>query len=148
MGVTYEREVDCGSGGLRYSWTLLDSAGAVFPLPAIDTHGQTLTLPGFLLDYDTYTAVARVRERRFAHSNLLCRRFPKTLSALVGAGPQQRGVQRLQRESAGGAEPARGLHPGRHQRLHERERRGVLGRAGIVRPRLPHEGAQVGRCSG
>lgn len=62
VAVTYEQEVDCGSGGLHYSWTLLDSAGGVFPLPVIDTRGQTLTLPGYLLDYDTYTAVARVRD--------------------------------------------------------------------------------------
>lgn len=62
VGVTYEQEVDCGSGGLRYSWTLLDSAGGVFPLPAIHTHGQTLTLPAYLLGYGTYTAVARVGE--------------------------------------------------------------------------------------
>ncbi|TWW71107.1 Polycystic kidney disease 1 like 1 [Takifugu flavidus] len=59
VGVTYEREFDCGSGGLHYSWILLDSAGWVFPLPAIDTHRQTLTLPGYLLDYDIYTAVAK-----------------------------------------------------------------------------------------
>lgn len=59
MGVTYEREFDCGSSGLRYSWILLDSAGWVFPLPAINTHRQTLTLPGYLLDYDIYTAVAK-----------------------------------------------------------------------------------------
>lgn len=63
MGVTYEQEVACGSGDLRYSWTLLDSAGGVVPLPAIHTHRQTLTLPGYLLGYGTYTAVARVRER-------------------------------------------------------------------------------------
>lgn len=61
MGVTYEQEVDCGPGGLGYSWTLLDSAGGLFPLLAIDTHRQTLRLPPHLLDYDTYTAVARVR---------------------------------------------------------------------------------------
>lgn len=63
VGVAYEQEVDCGSGGLGYSWTLLDSAGGLFPLPAIDTRGQTLRLPPYLLDYDTYTAVARVGDR-------------------------------------------------------------------------------------
>lgn len=60
LGVTYETEVDCDSGGLRYTWTLFDSAGRVFPLPLIDTHKQTLTLLSHLLDYDTYTAIARV----------------------------------------------------------------------------------------
>lgn len=62
VGVTYEQEVDCGSRGLAYSWTLLDSAGGLFPLPAINTRRQTLRLPPYLLDYDTYTAVARVGE--------------------------------------------------------------------------------------
>lgn len=62
VGVTYEQEFDCGSDGLHYSWILLDSAGWVFPLPAIDTHRQTLTLPGYLLDYDIYTAVAKVQD--------------------------------------------------------------------------------------
>lgn len=61
VGVTYEQEVDCGSGGLHYSWSLLDSAGRLFPLPAIHTHRQTLTLPAYLLGYDSYTAVAKVQ---------------------------------------------------------------------------------------
>lgn len=61
LGVTYETEVDCDlSGGLRYTWTLFDSAGEVFPLPLIDTHRQSLVLPSHLLHYDTYTAIARV----------------------------------------------------------------------------------------
>uniref|UniRef100_A0A3Q3VWE9 Polycystic kidney disease protein 1-like 1 n=1 Tax=Mola mola TaxID=94237 RepID=A0A3Q3VWE9_MOLML len=61
LGVTYETEVDCESGGLHYTWTLFDSAGRVFPLTHIDTHMQTLTLPSHLLDYDTYAATARVQ---------------------------------------------------------------------------------------
>ncbi|XP_047423738.1 polycystic kidney disease 1 like 1 [Mugil cephalus] len=61
LGVTYETEVDCDiSGGLRYSWTLSDSAGRTFPLPLTDTFRQSLILQGHLLQYDTYTATARV----------------------------------------------------------------------------------------
>ncbi|XP_054479391.1 polycystic kidney disease 1 like 1 [Anoplopoma fimbria] len=62
LGVTYEMELDCDiSGGLHYTWTLFDSAGRVFPLPLVDTHRQSLTLPSHLLHYDTYTATARVQ---------------------------------------------------------------------------------------
>ncbi|CAJ1082323.1 polycystic kidney disease 1 like 1 [Xyrichtys novacula] len=62
LGVTYDTEVDCDiSGGLHYTWTLFDFAGHVFGLPLIDTHRQSLVLPEFLLNYDTYTAVARVQ---------------------------------------------------------------------------------------
>lgn len=63
LGVTYENEVDCDSEGLGYTWTLLDSAGRVFPLPLIDVHKQTIILPSHLLDYETYTATARVRTK-------------------------------------------------------------------------------------
>ncbi|CAK6980027.1 polycystic kidney disease 1 like 1, partial [Scomber scombrus] len=62
LGVTYETQVDCDiSGGLHYTWTLFDSAGQVFPLPLIHTHRQSLILPSHLLQYDTYTAIARVQ---------------------------------------------------------------------------------------
>ncbi|XP_076014465.1 polycystin-1-like protein 1 [Genypterus blacodes] len=62
LGVTYETDLDCDlSKGLHYTWTLYDSAGGVVLLPAIDTHRQSVTLPGFLLHYDTYTAIARVQ---------------------------------------------------------------------------------------
>ncbi|KAM8731306.1 polycystin-1-like protein 1 isoform 4-T4 [Acanthopagrus schlegelii] len=62
LGVTYDSEVDCDlSGGLRYTWTLFDSAGRDFPLPLVDTHRQSLVLPGYILRYDTYTARAKVQ---------------------------------------------------------------------------------------
>ncbi|XP_034562845.1 polycystic kidney disease 1 like 1 [Notolabrus celidotus] len=62
LGVTYDAEVDCDiSSGLHYAWTLFDSAGRVFALPLIPTHRQSLVLPGHLLHYDTYTAVAKVQ---------------------------------------------------------------------------------------
>lgn len=61
LGVTYEAEVDCDvTRGLRYTWTLFDSAGRLFPLTLTDSHRQSLVLPSHLLQYDTYTATARV----------------------------------------------------------------------------------------
>nr|XP_061820614.1 polycystin-1-like protein 1 [Nerophis lumbriciformis] len=60
LGVTYEDEMDCDvSKGLRYTWTLLDSAGHI--LPVADAHHQRLIVPGHLLHYDTYTAIAKVQ---------------------------------------------------------------------------------------
>uniref|UniRef100_A0A3Q4GJI1 Polycystic kidney disease protein 1-like 1-like n=1 Tax=Neolamprologus brichardi TaxID=32507 RepID=A0A3Q4GJI1_NEOBR len=62
LGVTYETEVDCDvSRGLRYSWTLCDSAGQAVLLPLTDTHRQILIVQSHLLEYDTYTATARVQ---------------------------------------------------------------------------------------
>ncbi|XP_041670635.1 LOW QUALITY PROTEIN: polycystic kidney disease 1 like 1 [Cheilinus undulatus] len=62
LGVTYDTEEDCDiKGDLHYTWTLFDSEGRAFPLPLIDTQKQSLILPGHLLYYDTYTAVARVQ---------------------------------------------------------------------------------------
>ncbi|XP_062235998.1 polycystin-1-like protein 1 [Platichthys flesus] len=62
LGVTYETEIDCDtSGGLQYTWTLLDSAGRSVRLPRTDTHRQSLTLQSHLLQYDTYSATARVQ---------------------------------------------------------------------------------------
>uniref|UniRef100_A0A3Q2Z1M3 Polycystic kidney disease protein 1-like 1 n=1 Tax=Hippocampus comes TaxID=109280 RepID=A0A3Q2Z1M3_HIPCM len=59
LGVSYEGDMECdASRGLRYTWTLSDSAGHVLPVP--DAHKQLLVLPGHLLHHDTYTAVARV----------------------------------------------------------------------------------------
>uniref|UniRef100_A0A8D3B804 Polycystic kidney disease protein 1-like 1 n=1 Tax=Scophthalmus maximus TaxID=52904 RepID=A0A8D3B804_SCOMX len=62
LGVTYETEIDCDApGGLQYTWTVLDSAGRILSLPLTDTHTQGLTLQSHLLQYDTYTATARVQ---------------------------------------------------------------------------------------
>ena len=69
LGVTYETEVDCDiSKGLHYTWSLLDSAGRVFSLPLVDTHRQKLKLPSLLLNYDTYTAIARVSNGENCHT--------------------------------------------------------------------------------
>ncbi|XP_028289903.1 polycystic kidney disease 1 like 1 [Gouania willdenowi] len=62
LGVTYDTDVDCeASQGLRYTWTLLDSAGRIFPLPKTEIHRQSLIVQSHLLKYETYTAIARVQ---------------------------------------------------------------------------------------
>ncbi|XP_028289333.1 polycystic kidney disease 1 like 1 [Parambassis ranga] len=62
LGVTYETEVDCDvSGGLHYTWTLFNSAGQSVSLPHTDTDRQSLILQSHLLQYDTYSATARVQ---------------------------------------------------------------------------------------
>ncbi|KAM9826956.1 LOW QUALITY PROTEIN: polycystin-1-like protein 1 [Neosynchiropus ocellatus] len=59
LGVTSDAEIDCDhAAGLSYSWQLFDSAGGLVPLT--NTHQQSLTVPRYLLQCDTYTAVARV----------------------------------------------------------------------------------------
>lgn len=63
LGVTYEREVECESRGLGYTWGLSDSAGQVVSLPLTDVHKQTLVIPRHFLDYGIYTATARVRAK-------------------------------------------------------------------------------------
>ncbi|XP_061523045.1 polycystin-1-like protein 1 [Phycodurus eques] len=60
LGVSYEADVQCDVlTGLHYTWTTFDSAGHILPVP--DAHKQRLVLPGHLLDYDTYTATAKVK---------------------------------------------------------------------------------------
>ncbi|XP_038126404.1 polycystic kidney disease 1 like 1 [Cyprinodon tularosa] len=59
LGVTFDTNMDT-SEGLHYTWTLFGSGGQIIPLPHIDTQGQSLTLQSHLLQYDTYTAIARV----------------------------------------------------------------------------------------
>ncbi|KAM9332615.1 LOW QUALITY PROTEIN: polycystin-1-like protein 1 [Pholidichthys leucotaenia] len=62
LGVTYDREVECDAlEDLHYSWTLYDSAGQSVPLAFANTHRQSITLPGHFLQYDTYTAIAKVQ---------------------------------------------------------------------------------------
>uniref|UniRef100_A0A3Q2NUX1 Polycystin 1 like 1, transient receptor potential channel interacting n=1 Tax=Fundulus heteroclitus TaxID=8078 RepID=A0A3Q2NUX1_FUNHE len=62
LGVTFEADVDCDiSDGLDYTWTLFGSGGQIIPLPDTDTQSQSLMLPSHLLQYDTYTATARVQ---------------------------------------------------------------------------------------
>lgn len=92
VGVTYESEFDCdifNTGGINYTWTLFDSMGKIIPLPQIEKHRQTLTLPKHFLHYDTYTAVAKVRAKQI---------FPNRVSIFTnnvyfeGAGRRQCGL--------------------------------------------------------
>uniref|UniRef100_A0A8C9ACW7 Polycystin-1-like protein 1 n=1 Tax=Prolemur simus TaxID=1328070 RepID=A0A8C9ACW7_PROSS len=72
LGVTFETAVLCDiSRGLSYTWSLIDSEGSPVPLPAaVDTHRQTLVLPGHTLEYGSYTALAKVQiEGSVVHSN-------------------------------------------------------------------------------
>ncbi|XP_057679778.1 polycystic kidney disease 1 like 1 [Corythoichthys intestinalis] len=60
LGVSYEGDVECDVlRGLRYTWSLFNSAGHILPVP--DAHKQSLVLPGHLLHYDTYIATAKVK---------------------------------------------------------------------------------------
>nr|XP_015810828.2 polycystic kidney disease 1 like 1 [Nothobranchius furzeri] len=62
LGVTFETNVLCDtSKGLSYTWTLFDSAGLVFPLNLTNTREQSIVLQSHLLQYGTYTAIARVQ---------------------------------------------------------------------------------------
>ncbi|KAM6156385.1 polycystin-1-like protein 1 [Erethizon dorsatum] len=72
LGVTFEAAVLCDiSCGLSYTWSLTDAEGSPIALPAaVDTHRQTLVLPGYTLDSGDYTATAKVQIRgSVVHSN-------------------------------------------------------------------------------
>ncbi|XP_077365843.1 polycystin-1-like protein 1 [Festucalex cinctus] len=60
LGVSYEADIECDvMRGVRYTWTLFDSAGHIWPVS--DAHKQNLQLPAHLLHYHTYIAMARVQ---------------------------------------------------------------------------------------
>ncbi|GAB5568387.1 polycystic kidney disease protein 1-like 1 isoform X3 [Prionailurus iriomotensis] len=72
LGVTFESAILCDiSQGLSYTWTFWNSEGARVPLPpAVSTHGQTLTIPGYFLQPGNYTALAKVQvEGSVVHSS-------------------------------------------------------------------------------
>ncbi|VFV20669.1 polycystic kidney disease protein [Lynx pardinus] len=72
LGVTFESAILCDiSQGLSYTWTFWNSEGARVPLPpAVSTHGQTLTVPGYFLQPGNYTALAKVQvEGSIVHSS-------------------------------------------------------------------------------
>nr|XP_060484342.1 polycystin-1-like protein 1 [Panthera onca] len=72
LGVTFESAILCDiSQGLSYTWTFWNSEGARVPLPpAVSTHGQTLTVPGYFLQPGNYTALAKVQvEGSVVHSS-------------------------------------------------------------------------------
>nr|DBA24710.1 TPA: hypothetical protein GDO54_012332 [Pyxicephalus adspersus] len=63
LGVTFEATVICNiSQGLKYHWSFIKPDGTYIILPGhVDNSKQTITLPGFSLDYGNYTALARVQ---------------------------------------------------------------------------------------
>ncbi|XP_031759863.1 polycystic kidney disease protein 1-like 1 isoform X2 [Xenopus tropicalis] len=63
LGVTFEAEIMCNiSQGLHYFWSFVKSNGNSVILPNyINDRKQKITVPGFLLEYENYTAVARVQ---------------------------------------------------------------------------------------
>ncbi|XP_058533935.1 polycystin-1-like protein 1 [Ochotona princeps] len=63
LGVTFEAAVLCDiSRGLAYTWIFLDAEGSRVRLPAaVDTHRQTIELPGYTLLSGNYTALAKVQ---------------------------------------------------------------------------------------
>ncbi|XP_062034544.1 polycystin-1-like protein 1 [Lepus europaeus] len=65
LGVTFEAAVLCDiSQGLAYTWSFLDAKGSRVPLPAaVNTHRQTVVLPGYTLASGNYTAMAKVQIR-------------------------------------------------------------------------------------
>lgn len=62
LGVAFEAAILCDiSQGLSYTWGLRNSAGLGVALPpAVSTHRQTLTIPGYFLEPGNYTALAKV----------------------------------------------------------------------------------------
>ncbi|XP_027621512.1 polycystic kidney disease protein 1-like 1 [Tupaia chinensis] len=72
LGVTFEAAILCDiSQGLSYTWSFMDSEGSPVPLPAaVNIHRQTIVLPGYLLEYGNYTALAKVQIKgRVVYSN-------------------------------------------------------------------------------
>ncbi|XP_041422038.1 polycystic kidney disease protein 1-like 1 isoform X3 [Xenopus laevis] len=63
LGVTFEAPVMCNiSQGLHYFWSFVKSDGNSVILPNyINNRKQKITVPGFLLDYENYTAIAQVQ---------------------------------------------------------------------------------------
>nr|XP_021512099.1 polycystic kidney disease protein 1-like 1 [Meriones unguiculatus] len=63
LGVTFEAPVLCNiSQGLSYTWSFVDAEATSVPLPAaVNTHCQTIMLPGYTLQCGNYTAIAKVQ---------------------------------------------------------------------------------------
>ncbi|XP_021066840.1 polycystic kidney disease protein 1-like 1 [Mus pahari] len=63
LGVTFEAAVLCNiSQGLSYSWSFVGAETTTVTLPAaINTHRQTIMLPGYTLECGNYTAIAKVQ---------------------------------------------------------------------------------------
>ncbi|XP_040602561.1 polycystic kidney disease protein 1-like 1 [Mesocricetus auratus] len=63
LGVTFEAAVLCNMPqGLLYTWSIVDARATAVTLPAaVNTHRQTIMLPGYTLECGNYSAVAKVQ---------------------------------------------------------------------------------------
>ncbi|XP_048464116.1 polycystic kidney disease protein 1-like 1 [Rhincodon typus] len=62
LGVTFESKFVCNiSRGIQYSWSFFQSDGSLATLSQVDVNKQFILIPGYLLDYGNYLAIARVQ---------------------------------------------------------------------------------------
>ncbi|XP_072431734.1 polycystin-1-like protein 1 [Chiloscyllium punctatum] len=62
LGVTFESEFACNiSRGIQYSWSFFQPDSSLVTLSQIDVNKQSILIPGYLLDYGNYLAIARVQ---------------------------------------------------------------------------------------
>ncbi|XP_067861567.1 polycystin-1-like protein 1 isoform X2 [Heptranchias perlo] len=62
LGVTFESEFVCNiSRGIQYSWSFFEPDGSLVTLSQVDVNKPFILIPGYLLDYGIYLAIARVQ---------------------------------------------------------------------------------------
>uniref|UniRef100_UPI00398E4760 polycystin-1-like protein 1 n=1 Tax=Pristiophorus japonicus TaxID=55135 RepID=UPI00398E4760 len=62
LGVTFESEFVCNiSRGIQYSWSFFEQDRSLVTLSQVDVSKQFILIPGYLLDYGIYLAIARVQ---------------------------------------------------------------------------------------
>ncbi|XP_051872179.1 polycystic kidney disease protein 1-like 1 [Pristis pectinata] len=62
LGVTFESEFVCNiSRGIQYSWSFFKPDGSLVTLVEVDVNKQFIIIPGYLLNYGIYLAIARVQ---------------------------------------------------------------------------------------
>ncbi|XP_032895616.1 polycystic kidney disease protein 1-like 1 [Amblyraja radiata] len=62
LGVTFESEFVCNiSRGIQYSWSFFEQDGSLVTLAQVDVNKQLIIIPGYLLNYGIYLAIARVQ---------------------------------------------------------------------------------------
>ncbi|XP_067867286.1 polycystin-1-like protein 1 isoform X2 [Heterodontus francisci] len=62
LGVTFESEFACNiSKGIQYTWSFFEPDGSRVTLLQVDVNKQIILIPGYLLDYGIYLAIARVQ---------------------------------------------------------------------------------------
>ncbi|XP_072910455.1 polycystin-1-like protein 1 [Hemitrygon akajei] len=62
LGVTFESEFVCNiSRGIQYSWSFFTPEDSLVILAEVDVNKQSIIIPGYLLNYGIYLAIARVQ---------------------------------------------------------------------------------------